>query len=80
MSNPKKSNKVIGEKCRGKVTKILRGWRNFSPTNKTPDILSPGHNFNLIFLSSTETFPQNFILHPKIKSKILHPELQKLVL
>ena len=25
-----------GKKCRGKVTKILRGWRNFPPTNKTP--------------------------------------------
>ena len=29
------------------------------------------------FLSPTETFSQNFILQLKIKSKILHPELQK---
>ena len=44
------------------------------------DILSPDQNFYPIFLSPTETFTQNFILQPKIKSKFLHPELQKLVL
>ena len=38
-----------GKKCRGKVTKILRGWRNLPPTNFSPDILSPDQNFYPIF-------------------------------
>ena len=51
----------------------IEGWRNFSPTKNVPDILSPGQNFYLIFLSPTEIFTQNFILKPKIKSKIFTP-------
>ena len=43
--------------------------------NKTPDILTPGQNFNPTFLSPTKTFIQNIILQPKIKSKFLHTEL-----
>ena len=49
-------------------------------TNFFPDILSPDQNFYPIFLSPTETFTQNFIFQLKIKSRFLHPELQKLVL
>ena len=64
----------------GKSDENFEGVTKFSPTNKTPDILTPGQNFNPIILSPTETFPQNFTLQPKIKSKFLHPELQKLVL
>ena len=64
----------------GKSDENFEGLRNFSPMNKTPDILTPGQNFNPIFLSPTETFPKNFILQLKIKSKFLHPELQKLLL
>ena len=55
-------------------------FKSNAPTNKTPDILTPGQNINPIFLSLTETFTQNFILQPgklqpKIKSKFLHQDL-----
>ena len=58
----------------------FEGVTKFSPDEKTPNILTPGQNFNPTFLSPTKTFIQNFILQPKIKSKLLHLELQKLVL
>ena len=41
--------------------------------------MSGESDFYPIYLSSTKTFTQNFILQPKIKSKFLHLELQKLV-
>ena len=63
----------------GESDENFEGWQSFPPTNNTPDILTAGQNFNPIFLSPTETFPQNFLLQPTIRSKFLNPELQKLV-
>ena len=51
---------LSGKKCRGKVTKILRVWRNFSPAKNFPDILSPDRNFYPKFDAPTKKLIQIF--------------------
>ena len=65
---------LIGEKNVGGRDENFEGVTKFFP-----NILSPDQNFYPISLSATETFNQNFIFQPKIKSKFLHPGLEKLV-
>ena len=74
---------LSGKKSSGRSDENLKGVTKFFsdeifPRRKiSPNFYHPNKSFTRFFLSHTETFTQNFILRPKIKSKFLHPELQK---
>ena len=57
------------------MTKILRGWRNFSPDilspdqKLSPDFLIPDQNFYPIPLSPTKTFTRFFFPDQNAESK-----------
>ena len=71
---------LIGEKMSGESDENFEGMTKIFPDEKLPRHFIIRPNFYPIFLSPTETFTQNFTLKPKIKSKFLHSEYQKLEL